>query len=156
MYERSIRKSIPPYLDQGEELLNVTFVQARGAGAEIVRGSVCTSAQAGFFIRSHQRDAEAAESEDELKPSTRMGFAITSRRFLIFMLGGALTLKAKKLLADVPIADVESIEVGKGTVSTPITVTVGGERLEVEGPRLTTKTDDLVGALEQAKALGAA
>jgi hypothetical protein len=134
MYERSIRKSIPPYLKQGEEVLNVTFVQAKGIGAEMMRGSVATSAQAGFFIRSQQRDAEAAASEDELKPSTRMGLAITSQRFLVFMLGGMLTLKAKKLLAEVPIADVESIEVGKGTVSTPY---------------------DLVSALEQAKALSA-
>ena len=45
---------------------------------------------------------------------------ITSDRLLLTRAGGSMTLKAKELLTEVPIADVDSLEVGKGTLGKPV------------------------------------
>jgi hypothetical protein len=156
MFERAMRKSIEPYLQPGEELLNVTRVQSRGAGADAVGSSVRSSVAggtgaAGFMVRKMQIDAEAeAASGDEIKLSSAMGLAVTSRRFLIFMAKGMFGQKAKKVLADVPIRDVQSIQVGKGIPSKPITLTIRGEQFEMEAASA-TNTDKLVHALKQAR-----
>ena len=153
MFERSMRKSIEPYLHSGEELLNVTRVQSRGAGGAAVRSSVSVGGAgvAGFMARKLKLDAEAeAASGDEIKLSSEMGLAVTSRRFLIFMAKGMFGQKAKKVLADVPIRDVQSIQVGKGIPAKPITLTIRNQQFEMEAATA-TNTDKLVAALEAAR-----
>jgi hypothetical protein len=147
-----MRKSIEPYLHSGEELLNVTRVQARGAARVAVRysGSSGGANEAAYALRKAELDAEAeASSGDEIKLSMEMGLAVTSRRFLIFMAKGLFGQKVKKVLADVPIRDVQSIQVGKGIPAKPITLTIRGEQFEMEAATA-TNTDKLVRVLEAA------
>jgi hypothetical protein len=80
-----------------------------------------------------------------------MGLAITSDRLLLARAGGAMTLKAKELLSEVPIAEVDSLEVGKGTIGKPVTITIRGESIEAVLPKASS-TDKLTSAFQQAKA----
>jgi hypothetical protein len=77
--------------------------------------------------------------------------ALADRRLLLFKAGGAVTLKARELLTEVPVADVDDIEIGKGVVTKPVTLTIRGETFAVETPRA-SNTDKLVQAFAAAKA----
>ena len=74
----------------------------------------------------------------------------TSRRLLVFKAGGSMTLSAKELLSAVPLADVDSVEVGKGMLTKPITLTVRGEAFQVEAPKA-ANTKEFVAAYERAQ-----
>jgi hypothetical protein len=84
-----------------------------------------------------------------------MGLAITTRRLMVFKAGGSMTLSAKELLTAIPISDVSSIEIGKGVVTKPVTITVRGEAFHVEAPRA-ANTDKLLEAFASAKSSSAA
>jgi hypothetical protein len=152
MFDKAMKKSVEPYLEPGEELLNLTIVQGKGMTRALVGGGVAGQAIVGAM---RDRKAKAAEAEggadpDAIKLANKMGLALTSRRLLAFKAGGAMALKAQELLSDVPISDVDSIEVGKGAITKPVTVTVRGESFQVEAPKV-ANMDKLVAAYEQAR-----
>jgi hypothetical protein len=152
LLDKAMKKSMGPHLEPGEELLNVTIVLGKGMMRALVAGGAVGAAAVGAL-----RDRKAPNSEDGnagdaagVELSSKMGLAITPRRVLIFKAGGAVTVKAQELLSDIPIADVDSIEVGKGALTKPVTFTVRGESFRVEAPKA-ANTDKLVSAFEQAK-----
>ena len=145
MFDKAMRKSIQPFLESGEEVLAVVLGQAKGSGKAMMLGGV-----AGQAIHQARQRRQGDEPEAAVKLSGRMGVVVTDRRLLIFKGGGQLTTKAKELLTAVPIDEVQAIEVGKGTVTKPITITVGGESYVLEAPRA-QPSDDLPRALEQAR-----
>ncbi len=153
MFDKAMKKSIEPYLEPGEDLLNLTMVQGKGMMKMMVAGGAIGAAAAGAMRDRKGRNGEASDAANEggVALSSKMGIAITPRRLLIFKAGGAVTLKAKELLSDVPIGEVDSIEVGKGALTKPLTFTVRGESFQVEAPKA-ANTDKLVGAFTQAKA----
>jgi hypothetical protein len=153
MFDKAMKKSIELYLEPGEELLNVTIVQGKGMTKALVAGGALGAAVIGSM--RDRKGAAAAPSASGVELSSKMGLAITARRLLIFKAGGAVTLSAKELLSDVPIADVDTIDVGKGVITKPVTITVRGESFVVEAPKA-SNTDKLVGAFEQAKSGSAA
>jgi hypothetical protein len=149
MFDKAMRKSIEPYLEPGEELLNAMIVQGKGMTKALVAGGAIGAAAIG--ARRDRKAREAGGDEDGgVQLASKMGLAITGRRLLIFKAGGAVTLKAKELLTDVPIAEVDSIEVGKGALTKPVTITVRGESFAVEAPKASS-TDKLLSAFAQAK-----
>jgi hypothetical protein len=155
MFDKAMTKSIQGYLEPGEELLNATIVQGKGLAKFAIAGGV-VGAMAVAAHRDRKSAAAAAEApDDSVQLASKMGIGITTRRLLLFKAGGAMTLSAKELLTAVPIGDVDSIEVGKGVVTKPITLTVRGESFQVEAPRA-ANTDKLVSAFQQAKAGAAA
>ena len=126
VFDRAMRRSIEPHMQAGEELLEVLAVQCpRGL----------------------------APAPIEL--ASKMGLAITSRRLLVFKADGSMTLSAKELLSAVPLADVDSVEVGKGMLTKPITLTVRGEAFQVEAPKA-ANTKEFVAAYERARGAVAA
>ena len=149
MFDKAMKKSIEPYLQPGEELLNLTIVQGKGMMRAMVGGGAIGAAAVGALRDRKDRNQDAGE--DGVQLSSKMGLAVTPRRLLLFKAGGAVTLKAKELLTDVAIAEVDSITVGKGTLTKPVTLTIRGEAFQVEAPKA-SNTDKLVGAFEQAKA----
>jgi len=153
MFDKAMKKSIEPYLEPGEELLSLTIVQGKGMMRWMVAGGAIGAAAAGAMRDRKGRDGEASDAADGggVELSSKMGLAITPRRLLIFKAGGAVTLKAKELLSDIPIGEVDSIEAGKGALTKPLTVTVRGEAFQVEAPKV-TNTDKVVSAFAQAKA----
>jgi hypothetical protein len=153
LLDKAMKKSVGPHLEPGEELLNVTIVMGKGMMRALVGGGVAGAAVVGA-IRDRKGsgdDAVDAPSEGAVQLSSKMALAVTPRRLLIFKAGGAVTVKAKELLSEIPIAEVDSIEVGKGALTKPLTLTVRGESFQVEAPKA-ANTDKLVSAFEQAKA----
>jgi hypothetical protein len=150
MFDKAMRKSIEPHMQPGEELLNVAIVQGKGMMKAMIGGGAIGAIAVG--AHRDRRSSDAAEQGDGggVELSSKMGLAITSRRLLIFKAGGAVTLKAKELLTEVPIGDVDSVVAGKGTLTKPVTFTVRGESFQVEAPKA-MNTDKLVAAFEQAK-----
>ncbi len=146
MFEKAMEKSVRPYLEPGEELLNVTLVQGKGIGKAMLAGGVV-----GAMAVGARRDRKAADAEADVQMTSKMGLALTDRRLLLFKAAGAMTLKAQELLTEVPVADVGEIAVGKGVVTKPVTLTVRGAEYHVETPRA-ANTDKLLEAFAAAKA----
>jgi hypothetical protein len=147
MFEKAMTKSIGAYLQPGEELLSATIVQGKGLGKVALAGGVFTAMA---VASSRDRKAAAEGGEAEIKLSSKMGLAITTRRLMLFKAGGSMTLSAKELLTEVPIGDVDSIDIGKGVVTKPVTITVRGEAFQIEAPRA-ANTDSVLSAFAQAK-----
>jgi hypothetical protein len=122
----------------------------------LVGGGVAGQAVVGAIRdrRGSDHDAGDAPGGDTVELSSKMALAITPRRLLIFKAGGAVTVKAKELLSDIPIAEVDSLEVGKGALTKPLTLSVRGESFLVEAPKA-ANTDKLVSAFDQARASSA-
>ena len=150
MFDKAMTKSIGAYLQPGEELLNATIVQGKGLGKVALAGGVFGAMAVASSRDKKARQAEADGEAPEVKLSSKMGIGITTQRLLVFKAGGSMTLSAKELLTALPIADVENIEVGKGVVTKPITLTIRGESFHVEAPRA-ANTDKLLAAFAQAK-----
>ena len=154
MFEKAMAKSIQGYLQPGEELLNATIVQGKGMAKVMLAGGVVGAMAVGASRDRKARKAEGDASPGEVRLASKMGVGVTTHRLLLFKAGGSVTLSAKELLSDVPIADVDSIDVGKGVVTKPITITVHGQAFQVEAPRA-ANTDKLIEAFTQAKARSA-
>ncbi len=148
MFDKAMKKSIEPYMEPGEELLNVTIVQGKGMTKALLAGGAIGQAVVGSKKDKRFQAEEKAEGAIEL--SSKMGIGITSQRLLLFKAGGAMTLSAKELLSAVPIADVDSIEVGKSMMMKPVTITVRGESFQVEAPKA-SNTNAMVDAFTRAK-----
>jgi hypothetical protein len=146
MFEKAMEKSVRPFLQPGEQLLNVTLVQGKGIAKAMLAGGVV-----GAMAVGAHRDRKAKDAGGDVQLSSKMGLALTDRRLLLFKAGGAVTLKARELLTEVPVADVDDIEIGKGVVTKPVTLTIRGETFAVETPRA-SNTDKLVQAFAAAKA----
>ena len=150
MFDKAMRKSIETYMQPGEKLFEIAIVQGKGMTKYLAMGGAAGQAIAGSRRDKKAAAAEAAGAGGDVKLANKMGIGVTSQRLLIFKAGGAMTLKAQELLTAVPVAEVDSMEVGKGTMSKPNTITVHGESFEVEAPKA-SNPQKLVDALERAK-----
>ena len=65
----------------------------------------------------------------------RMVLAITSRRLLVFRMGGAFTPRAKELLGERSVRDVAAIAVSAGVTTKTVTLHVAGTAIGVETAR---------------------
>jgi hypothetical protein len=153
MFDKAMKKSIEPYLQPGEELVNVMIVQGKGMTKALVGGGALGAAAMGA-LRDRKAKAEPSDG-GAIELSSKMGLAITSARLLVFKAGGAMTLSAKEMLSGVPLGEVDSVEVGKGMISKPMTITVNGQAFQVEAPKA-ANTKEFVASFEQAKAASAA
>jgi hypothetical protein len=144
MFDKAMKKSIQPFLEPGEELLDVAIVQGKGMSKALFAGGAIGQSAIGAM-----KDKKAVEGDVQL--SSKMGLAVTSQRLLIFKAGGAMTLSAKELLTAIPVQDVDSIDVGKGALTKPITLSIRGQAFDIEAPRA-VNTDRLVSAFQHAKA----
>jgi hypothetical protein len=148
VFDKAMRKSVEPYLEPGEEILAIVLAQAKGAGKAMMLGGVV-----GVGIHAaRQGKRDAANADAEVRLAGRVGIVVTPNRLLLFKGGGQLTMKAKELLSEVPIADVDRIEIGKGMATKPITLVIRGESYTLEAPRA-QPSEDLPKALEQARGM---
>jgi hypothetical protein len=150
MFEKAMEKSVRPYLQPGEELLNVTLVQGKGVAKAFMAGGIV-----GAMAMGAHRDRQARDRGGDVQVASKMGLALTDRRLLLLKAGGAVTLKAQELLTEVPVAEVDDISVAKGVLTKPVTLTIRGETFAVETPRA-SDTDKLLEAFASAKARVAA
>jgi hypothetical protein len=153
MLSRSIRKAVRPYLHPTEELLAAVLAQNAGANAAAtvyaLRGETATVRAFAAADRAHAEARSAAEPAG-MRVDRRMVIAITSRRLLVFRSAGAFTVKAKELLAEAPIADVDGIDVAPDGLAKAVTLHVRGAAIRVETAR-GQRAQDLPRALQHAR-----
>lgn len=153
MFDKSMRKSIAPHLQPGEEPLAVVFGQGKGASKALFTSAVGGVASGISGQSSHEREHGAATDAAagvDVKLDKKMVLVITPQRMLIFKAGGAMTIKAQELISEIPISDVDSIEVGKATLTKPVTLTIRGATFMIETAKA-QPAEDLPKALAQAK-----
>jgi hypothetical protein len=153
MFDKAMKKSIEPYMGEGEELRSVIIVQGKGMAKAFVAGGAIGAAAIGAM--RDRKGAKEGNGGGEIELSNKMGMAITSQRLLIFKAGGAMTLSAKEMLSAVPMHEVDSIEIGKGMLTKPVTITVNGSSFQVEAPKA-ANTKEFVAAYETARGAVAA
>jgi hypothetical protein len=154
MCSRCIRKTVRPHLRSSEQLLAAVLAQNAGANAAMMlsalRGPLATAKAFDAADRRHA-DAVAAAKPAGLDVDRRMVIAVTTERLLVFRSGGAFTVKAKELLAEVPIAAVDGIDVERdGQLTKTVTLRVRGAAIAVETAR-GQRPEDLDRALERAR-----
>jgi hypothetical protein len=153
MFDKALRKSVQPFLDGTEQLLGAVMAQNAGANAAAMvyalRGPLATVKA---YDRADRRHADAVDAADSagVKVDRRMVIAVTSRRLLIFRMGGAFTPKAKELLGEAPIGDVEGIDVEPAGLAKTVTLRVRGTAIGIETAR-GQPAEDLPRALELAR-----
>jgi hypothetical protein len=154
MFSRSIRKTVQPHLHPAEQLLAAVLAQNAGANAAMMvsalRGPVAT-AKALDAAEGRHADARAAAEPAGIQLDRRMVIAVTTERLLVFRSGGAFTVKAKQLLAEVPMAAIDAIDVERdGHLTEAVTLRVRGTAIVLETAR-GQRPEDLSRALESAR-----
>jgi hypothetical protein len=154
MFSRSIRKTVRPHLHPSERLLAAVLAQHAGANAAMLvsalRGPLATANAHESAERRHA-DAVAAAEPAGLQVDRRMVIAVTTERLLVFRSGGAFTVKAKQLLAEVPIAAVDGIDVDRdGHLTKTVTLRVRGAAVVIETAR-GQRPEDLTRALDRTR-----
>ena len=153
MFAKSLSTSIDRYLNGSERLLGAVMAQNAGANAaamvSALRGPLAT-------VKAHDRadrrhaDAVDAAGDAGVEVDRRMVIAVTTQRLLIFRMGGAFTPKARELLGEAPIGDVEGIDVAPAGLSKAVTLRVRGAAIGIETAR-GQPAEDLPRALQVAR-----
>ena len=92
MFAAALGKSILPHLAPGEQLHGAVMAQAAGSDRQLLAralGGAAAGAAADRRTEDAHGAASAAAASAGLRLDRRMVLAITSRRLLIFKLGGA-------------------------------------------------------------------
>jgi hypothetical protein len=126
--ERKLEEGAQRYLAEGERIEVIQPVRAKGAlNAAAFGGAVGTVAGA-----SGSKAERAAAAEVGVKLGSFMALAITNDRLLLFAVGGVASVK--ELLAELPLPEVESIEVERAMLGARkrITIATGGGSFVLE------------------------
>ena len=143
---RKLAEGAEPHLQPGERIEAIQPVRNKGSiDAAAFGGAI--GAAAGARGSSQERQA-AADVGIEL--GAFMALAVTTQRLLLFAVGGVATVK--ELLAEVPIAEVDSIEVAKVMLGARkrITVALRGGSFVLEAPGR-QRAEELADALARAR-----
>jgi hypothetical protein len=127
---RKLAEGAEPHLRPGERIEAIQPVRNKGSiDAAAFGGAI--GAAAGARGSSQERQAAAAVG---VELGAFMALAVTSQRVLLFAVGGVA--KVKELLAEVPLAEVDSIDVSKVMLGARkrITVTLRGGSFVLEAP----------------------
>ena len=130
-YPDKIKEQARPYLEAGEHAL--AALMARPRGATVARaGGLGPAAIGGLATARQARAAEAAG----LKLASPMGLVLTSRRLLVLRISSPIAMgkggDVKEFVSEVPLADVESIEIGRLLAGKVVTVAVRGASFKLE------------------------
>lgn len=121
----ALAKAVRPHLHGGEQLTAVVLASLPGAGAAMVaRGA--GSNVVGSVLDNRALAAQAAAEANGVRLAQRMIVALTSRRLLVFRSGGAFRPNVAELLTELPLAQIESIDVEEGKLSKTATVRAHG------------------------------
>ena len=117
MFAAALGKSIVPHLAPGEQLHGAVMAQAAGSNHQLLAralGGAAAGARRRPDAPRARRGARGGREPACARPPH--GPAITSRRLLVFKLGGAFMPKAKELLGERAIRDVDPISVSRHLV----------------------------------------
>ena len=149
-YEDKIKEQAQPYLEAGERVLAAFIARPRGATTAGV-GGLGPGSIGGMKIAKQNRAAQDAG----LKLPNPMALALTSGRLLVLGVSQPIAMgkggDVKELVSDVPVADVDSIEIKRLLVGKVVTVTVRGTPVKLE-VGATGDAKGMADGLAQAKA----
>jgi hypothetical protein len=154
MFGGSLEKTVQPHLHASERLLATVLAQAKGANASMLAhavGGAATAAHVDQQVFAARQEAEAAADDAGVKLAYSLIVALTTERLLLFKSGGAFKPKAKEVLADVDIADVDAITVSPGKLTKALTLTLKGRDIAIETARA-QPAESLAEALDAARA----
>jgi len=146
-YEDKFKAGAQQYLDAGEQVITAFIAQPRGSG-QAMSGNLI----AGEIGGRQARKARASGEATGLIVSRPMALAVTPRHVLTLKISSPFLGRGgevKELLSKVPIEDVDGVRVRRFGLAKRITVTVGGQNVELEGNVGATEFAD---AFERAKA----
>jgi len=130
-YEDKIKEQARSYLQPGEQILAAMIARTRGASMASA-GSIAGNAIGGRKVVQQRRAAEDAG----LKLTSPMALAMTDRRLLVLKISPIIGMgkggDVKELVSDVPVADVDSIQIKRLLVGKVVTVTVRGTPVKLE------------------------
>jgi hypothetical protein len=154
LYEEKIRKGAAPLLEPGEQVVAAVIVRPRG-WTQATAGAAGPGALAARMGAGKQvGNVEAAELAG-FKLASPMALGVTQRRLLSIRIGSPIGLgiggKVKELVAAIPVAEVDSIDVRRLAVGKTIMLTVRGVSFALEA-NAAADAQSVVAALERAKA----
>jgi hypothetical protein len=122
--EANIRLGAEPFLQQGEQIVTTLIASVRGHQQATVGGI------AGMVGGHRQSVARRSADAANVRLASPMALVLTSRRVLTFAFGGRG--KAKELLNDFSLAQVESMQVNRMGLGGLVTVTLAGAPVRLE------------------------
>lgn len=146
---RKLEEGAQPFLREGERIEVIQPVRNKGSlDAAALGGAIGAAAGA----RGSSAEREAATGVG-VELGAFMAMAVTNERLLLFSVGGVA--KVKDLLSELPLAEVESIEVTKAMLGARkrITVAARGGAFVLEAPGR-QKAEELSEALARARGGG--
>lgn len=130
-YEDKIKEQAQSYLQPGEQILAALIARARGA-TQASMGNIAGNVIGGRKVVENRRAAEGAG----LKLTSPMALVMTDQRLLVLKISPIIGMgkggDVKELVSDVPVADVDSIEIKRLLVGKVVTVTVRGTPVKLE------------------------
>lgn len=155
--EAKIKEGAAPFLEQGEEVIAAIVARPRGwtqAHGSAGGGAIPGAIGGAIGGKRQRRNIDAAERSG-FELANPMALAVTPRRLLSIEVtapvGLGIGMKVKELVDQVPVGEVDSIEVKRLAVGKTITVTVRGVPFVLEaGAGADAK--GVAEALERAKA----
>lgn len=130
-YEDKIKEQTRTYLQPGEQILAALIARARGATMASA-GNVAGNVIGGRKVVQQRRAAEGAG----LKLTSPMALAMTDQRLLVLKISPVIAMgkggDVKELVSEVPVADIDSIEIKRLLVGKVVTVTVRGTPVKLE------------------------
>jgi hypothetical protein len=126
--EEWITEGAAPFLEPGEEVLAAFVAAPRGYTQSVAGARGLGQAQRGR--------QESAAGEAGMRLEAPMALALTPKRLVALSIsnpvGMGVSGKVKGLLSEVPLAEVDSIEVKRLLVGSRITLTVRGVSMKLE------------------------
>ena len=130
-YEDKIKEQARSYLQPGEQILAAMIARTRGASMASA-GNLAGNVIGGRKVVQQRRAAEDAG----LKLTSPMALAMTDQRLLVLKISPVIGMgkggDVKELVSDVPLSDVDSIQIKRLLIGKVVTVTVRGTPVKLE------------------------
>ena len=144
--DAKLTESVVALVSPGEEVLAAVCVQPKGSGNATAVGGIAGAVIGGRGGKVNQQSSE----QTGIEVPRWAALAVTRQRLLILKMN-AMGTKADAIASEVPIAEVESITVGKSMLRRQVTLSARGGTFEFEAHK-STPVESLADALAQARA----
>jgi hypothetical protein len=123
-WQKKIGDGAAGYLAPGETVLATMSAAVKGRSQSYAGNMMIGTSQ-------QNRSRTAAEAAGVTLPFGTIGVVITQRRLLLFELG--VGAKIKQLVSEVPIGDVDSIQVKRFGLAGTTSIFIRGQQVRLEG-----------------------
>ena len=143
-----LTESVIGLVAPGEEVLAAVAVQPKGAGNAMAVGGIAGAMIAG----KGGKETQESSKQTGIEVPRWAALAVTTQRVLILKMN-AMGTKADEIVSEVPIAEVESIDVSKSMLRRQVTLNARGGAFHFEAHK-SSPVEKLSEALAAARAAG--